>query len=62
MSGKTKPILKKQGLASWQISLLSVTSGLFVWQMISDYIIANPLFLAYTLQVVTALILLIETG
>jgi len=62
MTAKAKPVVKKQGLAPWQISLLSVTSGLFVWQMISDYIIANPLFLASPLQVVKALFRLIDTG
>jgi NitT/TauT family transport system permease protein len=48
--------------APWQISLLSVVSGLFVWQMISDYVIANPLFLASPYQVMKALLHLFETG
>ena len=46
----------------WQISVLSIASGLLVWQLISDYIIANPLFLASPLQVLVALLGLIESG
>ena len=62
MSGTSKPAHKIKGLTPWQISLLSIVSGLFVWQMVSDFIIANPLFLASPLQVVKALFGLMASG
>lgn len=61
---KTKPLQGARAgkLKPWQISVLSIASGLLVWQLISDYIIANPLFLASPLQVLVALLGLIESG
>ncbi|MDB5642475.1 MAG: nitrate transporter permease [Hyphomicrobiales bacterium] len=59
-SGPRKPARAK--LRPYQISLLSVVSGLLMWQFLSDVVIANPLFLASPLEVVRAVITLAETG
>lgn len=49
-------------LKSYQIAILSVLTGLLGWQILSDYVIANSLFLASPLQVVKALISLSRSG
>jgi NitT/TauT family transport system permease protein len=44
------------------VGILSVITGLIVWQIFSDYVVANPLFLASPTQVLSSLVSLASSG
>jgi NitT/TauT family transport system permease protein len=48
-------------LGSWR-GLLSVLTGLLLWELLSRYLVANALFLAAPTQIVRALIQLAQSG
>lgn len=47
---------------TWWRGTVSVVAGLFVWEVISRYFVANALFLAAPTQIVRAIFTLAETG
>ena len=49
-------------LKGHQVALLSIVTGLIGWQILSDYIIANSLFLASPTQVLGALVAMAISG
>lgn len=61
-AGRTKACFNafvKHGTA---VAITSVVTGLIVWQIVSDYVIANSLFLASPTQVMFEIVHLVKTG
>jgi NitT/TauT family transport system permease protein len=60
----TKPHqrLRLSAMRGEHVGILSVITGLIVWQIFSDYVVANPLFLASPMQVLSALVSLASSG
>jgi NitT/TauT family transport system permease protein len=54
--------LRLSAMRGEHVGILSVITGLIVWQIFSDYVVANPLFLASPMQVLSALVSLASSG